>query len=491
MEKRCIAIKKEGHLSRVELGIEEAILVFLIAIELLDFFRVIHPVLEFIEKTLAIMAVCYLTYKVSITRVFFGHRKFWPDIMVIAGYLLLSVKVIIGFFIGVAAEKSVLSPFYSLVITNMDIIEKVCFNLGVLLIFVTSIVLVREKIGKPSFLYIIHENSAADSSAKKVFRALFIYVSFLAFFILVFNFVVEWLATTVDAPIMIIVMLMLLFVIVKHKSRMDAESLLLRITEASEEFYERVILMFQKKSRIAIGIIGVLVLHMVVEVGHFIIPYTTGLALPWYFPQLGPGHEPILLPMLRDFTLASGILQQFFVILVYMMNIIAILMLFIAPAYIWYYLYKDKKIVPGHLTWLFFGMLSVFFIAPVFRMRSFGSQLLIGTDILTQQIPFIQNVFYAILVGVVVSLIFILLHRKFPKRTAKVGFFFALVYFAFYLWYFVVDLWGYYINAIIVMFQNYQFVIGTHFFIFFALTILFYIGGYVMLIYEVYAKQKM
>ena len=65
------------------------------------------------------------------------------------------------------------------------------------------------------------------------------------------------------------------------------------------------------------------------------------------------------------------------------------LLLFTAPAYIWYYLYKNKKICPGHLTWIFFGTVSTFFIAPVIRMKQIDSIELIGTDIVTQQILFL------------------------------------------------------------------------------------------------------
>ncbi len=488
---------KNKHLSdfdrlgkRARVGLEEAILLFLIAIEILDFFRIIPPFLEFIEKTLAFIAFSYLFYKVSLSRIIFGHKWKVVDALLVLAYAFLSAKSIFGFFLSASVEQSILSPFYSLIISNIDFLEKVFFKSGVFILLFLAFILVDRKIGKPSSLHIIHEERPAKSVLQKVFRFFTIYLFFIGFFILVFSFAIEWLATTVDAPVLVLVLIMVLYIIIKHKRRMGAESFLRRVSDSAEEFYEKVILLFQSKDRIAIAIIGVLVLHLLVEIGHFLIPYTTGLAVPWYFAQLGPGHEPLLVPLAKDFLASSSSLQQFFVLLVYVLNVVAALFLFVAPAYLWYFLYKDKPVRPGHLTWMFFGVVSVFFVAPVFTMRRLSSKLLIGTDIITHQVPFLENVFFAVFIGFLVGLIFFLLYRRFPGRTAKAGFILAIVYFAFYLMYFFIDLWHYYVNAIVVLLQNSQFIIGIHLFLFFVLIILFYVGGYVLLVYEVYAKEK-
>ncbi len=195
--------------------------------------------------------------------------------------------------------------------------------------------------------------------------------------------------------------------------------------------------------------------------------------------------------MIKDFALTTSALQKLAVSTIYIINILAILLLFITPAYIWYYLYKNKQIKPKNLVWIFFGSITIFFISPVFHMKRMNSQFLIGTDILTNQIPFINNILLIILAGIIVATIFFVLHRRYPKNTARVGFFVSLIYFAFYLFHFFIDIWYYYINAITIMLQNHQYLIGFHLFIFFIITILFYIGGYILLVYEVYAKQKL
>ncbi len=479
-----------GILNNLKIGIEESILLFLIIIELLDFFRIIPPELEFVEKSVAIIAILYLTYKVSISSILTGHKYKLLDIIITTSFFLFGLRSAIGFVISASLEHSSFQSFYQLVVNNMSGIEKFSFILGVFLLVIISAILADRPIGKRCFLNIIHEEGQAKSFLKKLTRFLTIYLSLLAFILLVYTFIIEWLATTIDAPILIIIIFILLISLTKHKQHMKTESFLLKASETAEEFYEKFLMTFHDKKRISIAIIGILVLHLLVEIGHYLIPYTTGLAIPWYFPQLGSGHEPLIVPLLQDFAASQGIFNQFLTVLVYLINIFAVLFLFASPAYLWYHLYTNKKIRPSFLTWLFFGLITVFFINPVFKIKSLNNMLLIGADIMTQRLPHLQNVFYTLLAGLLVTGIFYILNRKYHKRTTLVAFFISLAYFGYYLYFFFIDVWHYYIKAIHIMTGSLEIVIALHLFIFFALQIIFYIGGFILLIYEVYTKER-
>jgi len=60
-----------GFLKKLEIGIEEVILALLILIEVFDFFALLPPAWEYGEKILSILAVCYLFYEASLTKVIF------------------------------------------------------------------------------------------------------------------------------------------------------------------------------------------------------------------------------------------------------------------------------------------------------------------------------------------------------------------------------------------------------------------------------------
>ncbi len=236
--------------NKIKLGIEEAILIFLITIELLDFIRMIPPVLEFVEKTVAIIAIGYLFYKASLSRIFFGHKNKTIDSGIIISYLLLSSKTILGFFITAAEEQSILSSFYHFTISNIDLIEKICFKSGILILAILAIILIKQKIKTPSLMHIIHEERPTKTFPQKLIRFTTIYLSMLTFFFLVFTLAIEWLATTVDAPILVLVLLIFLYIVIKYKKHTNTESFLHKVSDSAEEFYEKVILMFQKKNKI-------------------------------------------------------------------------------------------------------------------------------------------------------------------------------------------------------------------------------------------------
>ncbi|HII72359.1 TPA: hypothetical protein HA265_06410 [Candidatus Woesearchaeota archaeon] len=481
-------------IKRLELGVEEFILAFLIIIEVLDFLTIIPAPVEFVEKVIAIVAMCYLFYHASLTRIIFGQKKRLYDLMIVISYLLLSVKTIIGFLVSAIfsahEEGSVMTSFYSLVINNADILEKAGFWIGGLLIILLAILLTNKNVKKPSILSMIHEEKKTDNAWQKVVHFFSIYLVLIAIFVVVFTFAIEWFAITVDAPILMIILFSYIYIIVKRGKGIKTESFLKKVGESSEKFYERFISMFHSRKTIMIAITGLLVIHLLVDIGHFIIPYTTGLLYPWYFEQLGAGHLPLSELVANDFALAGSIATKMGIMLVYSLNVLALLMILFGPAYAWARFYGNKAVKLPNIFWLFFGSLAIFIIRPIFRMGRIEAPGLLGVDITTQQIPFIENIWLVLLISALVMGIFYLLGRKSLRKTAKLAFLVTFIYFGMYLYYFFIDLAAYYIDAITIMAQKGQVFIAAHILLFFTITILFYVGGFGMFLYESYFKQK-
>ncbi|MFC1741243.1 hypothetical protein ACFL3V_01780 [Nanoarchaeota archaeon] len=476
---------------KLEIGLEELLLVFLIIIEAMDFFTIIHPVLEYVEKVLAIIAMCYLFYKASITRITFGRREKSFDLMIVVAYCLLSLKTLIGFVISAAEEKTAMSGFYSLVLDNAGTIEEVGFWIGGLLIIALAAFLIHEKIKKPCIMQIIQESRKARGAWQNIVHFLSIYLVLMSIFVVIFSFAIEWLALTVDAPIMMIILFFYLFVIVKRGKGMKTESFLTKIAETSEGFYERFVSLFHSRSTIATAITGLLVLHLLVDIGHFIIPYTTGLMYPWYFAQMGAGHDPLSFHMLNDFANAGTVLPQIGVLFIYTLNILAILMLFFGPAYAWYFFYKKKRVDIPPVLWLFFGSMAVFIMEPVLRMGRMNQPNLLGVDITTQSIPILQNILGVLLISALIMGIFYILGRKNLRNTTRLAFIMVFFYFGMYLYHFFVDIIKFYlIFSVTVMLQAHQYFMAAHIFIFFVIKTMFYVCGYLMFLWKGYFKQR-
>lgn len=476
-------------MQRLELGIEELILAFLIIIEALDFFTIIPAPLELLEKTVAIAAICYLFHKASLTKIIFGIKEKKYDLLIVLGFLLLSLKTITGFLISAAHEKSAIQTAYHQLLGRADMIEKLGFWIGAGLLMLSALLLVHEKIKKPCLMAIIHEQALAKGAWRKTVRFASIYLILLAVFVTAFTFALEWLGLTVDAPVLMIILFFYLFVIVKRGKGMKTESFLKKVSEASEKFYSRFVSLFHSRRTITTAITGLLVLHLLVDIGHYIIPYTTGLLYPWYFRQMGAGHAPLAQHMAQDFATAAAWHVQLGMMLIYTLNVLAMLMLFFGPAYAWAYMYKRKKVKVANITWLFFGSLAVLITQPVFNLGKMEGNLLIGADITTRQIPSPENVWMSLLMAALVMAIFYILGRKDPRRTAKTAFLAVLIYFGIYIYHFFTDIASYYTSAVVVMAKAGQHFIAAHLLLFFTITILFYLLGYLMLIWQLYAKR--
>jgi uncharacterized membrane protein len=477
-------------LKRLTIGIEEIILALLILIEVFDFFALLPPAWEYGEKILSILAVCYLFYEASLTKVIFGEREKNYDIMIIFAYLLLSFKVIIGFVITAVREESLVQGIYELVLKNTMVIEKTGFYLGATILIITSYFLLYEKVKRPSIMSIIHEERLPKNIWQKMTRFTSTYLILLAIYLLLFNFVFEWLAMTIDAAILVIILVLMLFIIAKRGRGMETESFLKKVSDASEEFYEKIISLFHSRKTVTIAITGLLALHLLVEIGNFIIPYTTGLFYSWYLEQLGPGHAPLSALMIKDMIAAGNVGGWILVFAAYALNVLAIVLLFFGPAYAWYFMYKKKRIRLPNILWLLFGSLAVFLLAPVIKIKQVATERMVGADIVTQQLPNIARLPLVLIVGLLVMGIFYILARKSLRRTTQVAFFAVFAYFGYYIYAFFSSVAKDYIMAVNVMTQGKEYFIAIHLLIFFAFTIIFYVGGYLIFLYEAYIKQK-
>jgi hypothetical protein len=479
-----------AFIKRLELGIEEFLLIFLLFIEVLDFFAIIPPELEFLEKSLSLIAMPYLFYKVSITRVIFGRRERFFDAAIVISWALISINKIVGFAISVSEERILSSNIYTAIAQNFYIIEKAGFIAGVVLLLVVSFLLIHEPVERRCLMQIIHEQKKVRDWKHLLPRFFIIYLVLLAAYLLVYNFAIEWLASTVDAPLMMVVLLAYLVLIVKHGSKLSTSKFLNDVSEKSEEFYERFITLFHDKKTVLVALTGILVLHLLVDIGHFIIPYVTGIMYTWYFAQMGPGHMPLFGRMTGDLSLSASFFQQFSVVCVYILNIVAILLLFIAPAYLWWCLYTKRHIYPPRIQWLFFGSMVVFLLMPVFSMAKIDNKMLMGVDMTTNQIAYLGNVSWMLLAALGVMGIFWLLERKNPHRTAKIAFGVALLYFAYYIYLFFADVSKRYIEGVVASAHSGQYFVSLHLLLFLTITIAFYVTGFLVFAYKAFVKQK-
>lgn len=482
-------------LKKLELGVEELILIFLIFVGVMDFLAVIPPSIEFIDTVVAITAISYIFYKVSMTKLIFGQTFKKIDLFVVFSFLLLSMKTISGFLLSVAEEEefitggSLLAEFYSLILKNVFIIEKYSFIVGALGLLFCSLFLVSKKITKPCIMGIIHEDSDVLSLPKKMIHFFSIYFILLSIFLLVFSLAVEWLGMSIDAPLLVVVLFFYLFAVVKHGKKFRAGSVLEKISSSSEEFYEKFISLFHSRRTVFTALTGILVLHLLIDVGAFLLPYSTGLMYSSYLKQLGAGHLPLTAIVAEDISISPSLLIQLAVMAVYLLDVLAVLMLFFGPVYAWVYFFRNAHIKLPNMLWLFFGALVVFLIRPVMKIGRFSSSSVLGVDITTNQLVSLDGLGWLLLVSVLVMAVFFLLGLRYHRNITKLAFIITSVFFGIYLFYFFVDLADFYIKGVFILAKNNEFFLSAYMFLFFVITILFYSVSFLAFLHHTHLRK--
>jgi len=468
--------------------IEEIVLILIIVLGILDFFEILPGDLDFLKKIVSWSLLGYLLYKASFTKIFFNNKNIHIDLLLIISYFLLIFKNIVT-YANLNIEK--FNFFYYLnefVLENSIAFELYSFYIGIFMLILLSIFsAIKMDIRKPSLMHLIHEEGNPPKNVVKVLvRFLTIFFVFIAFFVVVFNLIMEWLIIAIDTPIIMIGILFYLFVVIRHYRKFDIESLIFRIGEFGENFYEKFISLFHYKKTIYLGISGILVLHLLTDIGNFILPYTIVFYDTIYFEQLGIGHTA-LIPLFLEQSKNFVIFEQLSLFFIYFLNLFAMVFLLSIPAFLWYLIFKEKEFhIKNKILSFFLMSFFVFILAPIFGMKKITSGDFIGVDILTNQANnyLFPSFFYLLIISFVLYLSILLLSKYFKRFFVFSSLMIGLLFFALYIYLFFTSLLNYYVNAIRILFLSSQYFLSFYFLLFLTITILFYVGGFLLFIYE-------
>jgi hypothetical protein len=398
--------------------------------------------------------------------------------------------------------KFFIHRWHNFLLDNNAIFQKLSLLIGFFLIIFLSIYFtLKYNIAKPSLMNVIDEVGEPPKTISKIltrFLTIFVIINF--FYVAVFNLTIEWLGVAVDAPIIIIGVFFYFFVWLKHHKRFNVESIVFKIGNIGEKFYENFINLFHTKKGLMLGVSGMLVLHIITDIGNFIIPYTLGIFDPLYFHELGINHAPLfsIVDLLGnssqslffiDISNSIGFFEKFYIGFLYLFNLIGISLIFIGPAFLWYVLFKNKKInISSIVISFFYSSLVCLTLAPAFVISRINSDKIVGVDLLTKSIfdsasySLSLIVFLSIICGFIIY--FLSLNNTLKPKFILGAILIVFFYFGKYIYLFFVDTWVYYIEMIIINLQMGEYLIGIYLLIFLTTTIVFYIGGLFAYAYE-------
>ncbi len=450
---------------------------FLFLIIILNIFELFHFLsldMIFISKLISIILFCFLFYRISLSYILFGNKFKAIDFFILIGYLFFSIKSILGIITSYLLKISAGDFFYEIflfIFRNQFVIEYYGFVLGAIIITLSSAYFCFVKIGKNSLMYLIHESKRLRG--KDIFIRFFVsLIVLLSFYIIVFNLALEWLVLIIHGPLLVILFLLYL-IIALNKHHLKPKKFLHKVIHSAEMIYERLIRMFHTK-KVLLAVTFFLVLHLLTDFFVFVIPYLTGYFSPNYFALVySTPRSSIITLFLNDIAMYNFGR----VVFVYLFNLIAISVILLTPFYLWLRLIENKKFLfPRWCLALSFSSLFAYITMPLFSINQIVSSYS-GVDLLTRGItkPHLLNIIMIISLSIL-AIVYLCTRWKHMHVVANFGFILFVMVFAFiYLFNYFISIASYYILSI----QNFEdLFIRTVMFLFFIISILFYVAGY-------------
>jgi hypothetical protein len=478
-------IKKK--INFIGLGIEEIILTIILALNFFDFFKIISPDWDYVNKIISWTALGMLFYKVNLTKIFSGYENKKIDLILLMGYFSLIIKDLVSFsFIAIEEASPFLTPLYLSLINNYVKINIFSLYLGIAFISISSLIFcLKLNVKKPSILFHLHEtgkevktNGMDGIKKTKMFFSFFI-VSIL-FFVGVFNLVMEWLAIAIDDPLLMIGIATYFFFVIKHKNKFSINSFLNKFGSFGEKFYKNLLEHLKYKRGLILIVGGILTLHMFTDLFNFIWAYLFNLFEPFYHSLINTDKISILELYFQN-TTNTTFIYTLIISIIYFFNIIAIIFLLGYSTYLWYTIYKNKKIHKNkYVSLSLIISIIISTIYPLFHLKLIGDNGLYGLKLIPSLI-FVETIYFPLIILICSIMLFfvikIIKNKIFLNYFDKFLIITSQIYFIYYISLFFYSLCTYYFITIMHLIEMQNFILFIFFTLLFTSTILFYFVG--------------
>lgn len=256
--------------------------IFFILLNVFDFLNFLSGDIDFFKKILSWILIGYVFYKASFSRMFVGVCDRFYDFLFLLGFCFMGIVKSIFHYISISDLDTffVFGWILKLFPTTSEPFLTNSFLLGVFIVILSSIFLIKKhKISEDSLV-----GSFKFSEYFKFIGAeYFVLASTTLFFgLVVFNYVMEWFALAVDSIILVLGLVFYLFMFIHNHTSFKTGNILSVISNTGNEFYQNLINQFSNKKTFMIGVSFILVLHLLVDIGVYLIPFITGLTNSLY-----------------------------------------------------------------------------------------------------------------------------------------------------------------------------------------------------------------
>ncbi|MFT4244215.1 MAG: hypothetical protein ACMXYB_02025 [Candidatus Woesearchaeota archaeon] len=252
-------------------------------LDFFNFFSLITPYtgdVDFFKKLLSWSLIYYLFTSLSLTKILTGFKnKVYDWIILGSASLVVFPSILIFYLANIDFELYFLFSFMiNELLLNFLIEYQILFvSLGVIILFIISnYIFIKQPIHKESLIGSF--NLRIENYFSQVNKLLII-LGFIFFFVYtVFKFFMEWFALAIDAALIVIGIGYYLYIyIFRHDRELKIDSFLQDIINTGNDFFKQLILFLQNKKTFFITIALLITVHLLVDLGVYLIPFATGI----------------------------------------------------------------------------------------------------------------------------------------------------------------------------------------------------------------------
>lgn len=480
--------ENSGFMGRFNLGIEEIILLGIIILNVFDVLEMLSPEWDYVKKIVSWTALGMVLYKSQLSKLFSGIKKSLIDGLLLTGFFTLIVKDLVSYS-KTAFESSTgsfLQSFFSVIITNSTTINVFSIYIGVFILLFASIRLSFIKSNDSSSIFKILriEQKENQKVSFPIFlkRIVIIFLVVLAFFLIVFNLLVQWLAIAIDAPLLMIGIIFYLVIVFKKHKKISASSFLFRFGNFGNVFYKKFI-NHLKDPRDALRILsGILVLHLITDALTFLMPLLFGIGDALYLSLIPHSYPSIWFMLSSQLYLFSsqGILVLGEIFLSYLLSVFALLVLLGGPVLLMIGLYTHKSFrLPKFVVALSLSSLVPLLGLGLVSISSLKNQGVFGVDFYLNTL---QNTSLLLPILIMFGVLFFsfIIVLSIKKLRVYIDSFFVFVlqlWFVIYMGMYAYSVLSYFVNSIDSLFSSKMWLLLLFFILTGFITFLFYLVG--------------
>ena len=459
--------------------------------DLLAAFHLLPAPFDWLEILLGVLILSYVLYDSHITKVVTGHESKGADKFLVATFFIFMLNDFIA-MVFPAEETAFIAGLKSFLLTPQN--KLIAITAGTLMVIGLSFYITRFfPINKPSLM----ANLAAVGIPLKI-KFIVFYLAFFGIAHFVLNMIVQWFGVAADSIILLAVFVALTAYNLRKKHRLSIVEEIEEPEEEIERFDRRFIHSFQSIRKFFLPFVAILTLAPAMDIIFYLLPSIFPLLSNQYLEILTTGHTPIIY-MLKNELFAGSLYKGISLAAAYLGNIIALSLFLGIPFWFWCRLFYNKSsVMQRKWVTLFFISMPFLIVFPAFRIAPIAKGILIGVDIQTSSLFSINPISIWIISAIALALAVLAfaLHKKFPKIVSVACIAISLIFCSgTYFYYYFIGTWGSIVDSARWLILEsglaaaFKIIPLVYFSSFLLLTVIFYAGSFVLLVWELFVKR--